>query len=191
MTSQTGGNRHGWRRAVTGGLVISAVAAGAVVGIGAPTALADPTTPTPVAPSPTDAPPAPPPMTADQALAIVDKDYDIGQSGGQVSNLIHTVMQLRGQGFRPSNANRDAIVAALDKRPDEDPLIAALKATITYQRKLQARQQNAKAPQQGLDLGAGQYPPGQGPPGMEPNGLPPGVGGNPNPGGINIPIPIG
>jgi hypothetical protein len=187
MTSQTGKNRHGWWRAVTGGLAISTVAAGAIVGIGAPTALADPATPTP---SPTDAPPAPA-MTADQALAIVDKDYDTGEGGGQISNLIHTVLQLRAQGFKPSNVNKNAIVAALDQRPNQEPLIEALKSTISYQRKEQARQQNAKAPQQGIDMGAGQYPPGQGPPGQAPNGLPPGVGGNPNPGGINIPIPIG
>jgi hypothetical protein len=190
MTSQTGKNRQGWRRAVTGGLALSAVAAGAIAGIGAPTALADPATPTPATPSPTDAPPAPA-MTADQALAIVDKDYDTGEGGGQISNLIHTALQLRAQGFKPSNANKDAIAAALDQRPNQEPLIAALKATISYQRKLQARQQNAKAPQQGIDMGGGQYPPGQGPPGQAPNGLPPGVGGNPNPGGINIPIPIG
>jgi hypothetical protein len=87
--------------------------------------------------------------------------------------------------------NKNAIVAALDQRPNQEPLIEALKSTISYQRKEQARQQNAKAPQQGIDMGAGQYPPGQGPPGQAPNGLPPGVGGNPNPGGINIPIPIG
>lgn len=193
MTSQTGEKRRGWRRAIVSG----ALTAGAIAVIAAPTALADPAPPNPVhpggpvvpaTPTPTDAAPAPAPgdaapaptMTADQALAMIDKDYDTGSGGGQVSNLIHEVMTLRAQGFKPSSANKDAIVAALDQRPNEEPLIGALKATLVYQRKLQSRQQNAKAPQQG-GLGSGQIPPAQLPPGVPPQ----------QPGGINIPIPVG
>jgi hypothetical protein len=188
MTSQAGKKRRGCQRAIVAG----ALAAGAVAGMGAPTAVGDPATPispTPIPATPIPATPAPAPnnappgqtMTADQALAIIDKDYDTGAGGGQVSNLIHTVLQLRAQGFKPSNANTQAIVAALDQRPNEEPLIEALKATLAYQHKLQSRQQNAKAPQQGV-LGAGQIPPGQ---------LPPGVPPQQQPGGINIPIPVG
>ena len=173
MTSHTGKRRA---------LAISAVAAAVISATGAPLALADPASPiTPGPPSTTPGAPPPPdapaPMTADQELAMIDKDYDTGAGGGQVSNLIHQVMQLRAKGFKPSNANRDAIAAALDQRPNEEPLIAALQATLVYQRKLAARQQNAKAPQQGV------LP-------VAPDQLPPGVPPQ-QPGGINIPIPVG
>ena len=48
-------------------------------------------------------------------------------------------MTLRAQGFRPSNANRLAIQDALEHRPNQTPLVEALKATLAYQRKLQAQ----------------------------------------------------
>ena len=84
MTSQTGKNRHGWRRVVTGGLAGSAVAAGVMAGFGAPTAWPTPRTRR----TQTDTPPV---MTADEALAIIDRDYDMGAGGGQLSTLIHDV----------------------------------------------------------------------------------------------------
>ncbi len=167
MTLQTGNLRPAVMAALAGG----AVAAGVMVGFGAPTALADPATPT----TPTDTPPA---MTADQALAIIDKDYDTGAGGGQLSSLIHEVLKLRAQGFKPSNANREAITKALDYRPNQAPLIEALKDTLTYQRKLQAQMQNANTGQQpGFNIGGGQPPPGMGP--AVPPGVPPGAGQSP------------
>ena len=42
-------------------------------------------------------------------------------------------------GLQPSNANKVAIQEALDKRPNQAPLIDALKSTIAYQRKIQAQ----------------------------------------------------
>ena len=78
-------------------------------------------------------------MTADQALAIIDSDYDLGAGGGQLSNLIHEVLVLRAQGFKPSNANKLAIEEALEHRPNQTPLVEALKETLAYQRKMQAQ----------------------------------------------------
>ena len=126
MTSQ-----NGWRR-LAGALAGGAVAGALIVGIGAPTALAvpgdaDTTT--------TDAPT----MTGDQALAIIQQDYDLGAGGGQLSNFVHEVLVLRNLGFRPSKANQTAIVEALDKRPNQAPLLEALKATVAYQRRIQAQ----------------------------------------------------
>ena len=167
MTSQTGKNRLGWRRIVTGGLAGSAVVAGVMAGFGGPTAMADPADPT----TQTDTPPV---MTADEALAIIHRDYDLGAGGGQVSTLIHDVLKLRDQGFKPSNANKQAITKALDYRPNQAPLIEALKETLAYQHKLQAQMQNANAGQPpGYNFGVGQPPPGMGP--MLPPGLPPGL----------------
>jgi hypothetical protein len=144
MTSQTGRNRQGWRRVLMTGLAVSAV----VAGVGAPTALADPADPTPTQPE------ISPDMSADDALAIIARDYDMGAGGGQLSNLIHQALQLRSLGFKASNANRQAIAAALEKRPNQAPLIEALKETIAYQRKLQAQMQNANSGQQpGFNIG--------------------------------------
>ena len=187
MSLQTGRKPHGWLRIVTGGLACSALAAGVVGGFGAPAASADP------AADPSAQSDTPPPMTADEVLAIIDKDYDIGAGGGQLSTLIHDVMKLRALGFKPSNANKDAITKALDYRPNQAPLIQALQETLSYQRKMQALQQNANNPAQpGFSIGG--PPPGMGspvPPGMG-SAVPPGVPANPGASpGAGILLPSG
>ena len=121
-------------------------------------------------------------MTADEALAIIAKDYDTGEGGGQISTLIHDILKLRQQGYKPSNANREAITEALDKRPNQVPLINALKSTLSYQRKLQAQSQAQLPQQSGLNPGVGQFPGGIAP-------IPGGAGVQPGPsGGIQIPL---
>ncbi|ART69656.1 hypothetical protein BTO20_14580 [Mycobacterium dioxanotrophicus] len=184
MTSQTSGNR--WRVAVTGAVAGSALAAGLLAGVGAPIALADPAADANAnAAATADAPPAAPEMTADEALAIIDKEYDTGAGGGQISQLIHSILQLRAQGFKPSNGNREAIVAALDKRPNQTPLIDALKNTLAYQRKLQARA-NGSQSSGGISAGINQTGPGQVPiPGAPGT---PGISLGPDNSGINVPI---
>ena len=154
MTSQ-----NGWRR-VAGALAGSAIAGALIVGVGAPTALSAPgddgTTDT-------DAP-ATPTMTGDEALAIIQRDYDLGAGGGQLSQLIHEVLVLRNLGFKPSNANKVAIQEALDHRPNQAPLIAALKSTIAYQRKIQAQSvaQQQQGAQPGFSIGGAPAPFDQG-----------------------------
>jgi hypothetical protein len=183
MTSQTSGNR--WRRAVTRTVAGSALAAGLLAGVGAPSALADPPVDPNADPAAADAAAPAPQMTADEALAIIDKEYDTGSGGGQLSTLIHSVLQLRAQGFKPSNANREAIIAALDKKPDQMPLIDALKNTLAYQRKLQARANGAPS-SGGISAGINQTGPGQvpipGAPGI------PGISLGPDNAGIQVPI---
>jgi len=111
-----------WRRSAAAALVGAALVSG--LGVAAP-AWAQP------ADTQSDQQPT---LTADQALAIVQRDYDLGAGGGQLSNLIHQVLALRARGVKASPANRNAIVAALDKRPNQAPLIAALQETLIYQR---------------------------------------------------------
>jgi hypothetical protein len=157
MTSQ-----NAWRR-VAGAAAGSLIAGALIAGIGAPTAFS--------APADDDTTTAPR-MTADQALAIIKQDYDTGAGGGQISNFVHEVLVLRNQGYRPSKGNQDAIIEALDKRPNQAPLIEALKATVAYQRRLQAQ---AQAQQQ------------QGNPGFA-------IGGAPAPfdgGGAPVNLPLG
>jgi hypothetical protein len=127
-------SHHRWHR-VAGAVAGSAIAGALIAGFGAPIGSAAPGDDDTTA---TDAPAAPT-MTGDQALALLQEQYDTGAGGGQVSNFVHEVLTLRNLGFRPSKANQTAIVEALDKRPNQAPLVEALKATVTYQRKLQAQ----------------------------------------------------
>ena len=158
MTSQTGKNRYGWRRAVTGAVASSAIAVGLMAGFGSPAALADPETNPQADASPTAQPDVP--QTAEEVLAIIEADYDLGAGGGQLSNLIDDVMRLRAQGFYPSNANKEAIVEALEHRPNQAPLIEALRDTSPTRRKMQAR--SAAQPSNPFVIGVDQLPPGSG-----------------------------
>lgn len=170
MTSQ-----NGWRR-LAGALAGGAIAGALIVGFGTPTAMSAPgddTTETET--------PATPTMTGDEALAIIQQNYDMGAGGGQLSNLVHEVLVLRNLGFKPSNANKVAIQEALDKRPNQGPLVAALKATIAYQRKIQAQAaaQQEQGAQPGFAIGGAPAPFDQG------GAI---IGG---PGGSSINMPLG
>lgn len=79
------------------------------------------------------------PTTPDQLLMMLSQEYDTGAGGGKVSQLVHAVMKLRAQGFKPSKANIEAITSALDHRPNQGPLVEALTATLATQRKQQAQ----------------------------------------------------
>jgi hypothetical protein len=133
-----------------------AIAVGLLMGIGSTTANAD-------------------------VLDDVGAKYMEGAGGGQISNFVKEALTLRALGFKPSKSNLEALQGGWDYLPNQSRLVDALKNTVAYQRKLQAQQQNAQAPQQGT-LGVGQIPPNQ---------LPPGVPPQQQPGGINIPIPVG
>ena len=156
MTTQTS-SITGWRRAATAAVASAALAAGLLAG--ASSALADPADP--VDPSdPTAEAEAAPQMTADQALGVIAQLYDTGAGGGKISTLIHKVMKLRQAGYRPSTSNGEALVAALDKRPNQAPLVEALEKTLAFQTKQMARGQ-AQA-QQPTSIGINQLPPGNG-----------------------------
>ena len=118
-------------------------------------------------------------MTADEALAIIDRDYDIGAGGGQLSTLIHDVMKLRALGFKPSNANKEAIDEGPGPPTEPGPADPGFAGDAAYQRKMQAQAQNANNPSQpGFSIGG--PPPGMGAPvapGVPANpGASPGVG---------------
>lgn len=171
MASQSSGISAA-RRAATVALASGALLAG-VVGFGTAAAWAEPT-PTPGDGSESSADGAPAQeMTADQALAIIANEYDTGAGGGKVSVLIHNILQLRAQGFMPSQGNREAIIAALDKRPNQVPLVKALESTYAFQLRNQTRAAAANTGQQQMiNVGGGNI----------------GQTMNPNQGGINIPI---
>ncbi|MDT5322850.1 MAG: hypothetical protein QOF25_2 [Mycobacterium sp.] len=153
MTSQTGRNT-GWRRAVTGAVASAALAAGLMVGLGSGTANAD-------------------------VLDDIGRQYDTGAGGGQVSQLIHTALKMRALGFVPSKGNMDDLVAAMDKRPNQVPLINALENTVAFQKRNQARGVQQQKP---VTIGINQYDP------TNPGGGPGGFGIGAPGGGINIPL---
>lgn len=176
--AQTAETRRRRRHAVTAGVAGGALTVGLIAGFGSALAQADPAQPTaPATPTSTAAAPggaaaapagaqegqasAPGQMTADEALAIIDRDYDTGAGGGQLSNLIHAVLKLRAQGYKASEANRVAIEDALNYRPNQTPLIAALKETLAYQQKMKQRAESA--PSNPVTVGINQLPPGAAP----------------------------
>jgi hypothetical protein len=97
-------------------------------------------------------------MTGDQALVLLQEQYDTGAGGGQVANFVHEVLVLRNLGFRPSKSNQEAIVAALEKRPNQAPLVEALKSTVAYQRRIQAQAAGQQGSQQGFSIGGAPAP---------------------------------
>jgi hypothetical protein len=139
MTSQTS-SYQGWRRAVTGAVASGVLAAGLMAGFGAGIASAD-------------------------ILDDIAAQYDTGTAGGQVSNLIHSAIKLRAEGFVPSKGNISDLQAGMAKRPNEGPLIDALQATVQFQKRTQARS-TAQQPQGPSSVSINQPP----------NGLPPGLG---------------
>ena len=161
MTSQTRIHRH---RSVTIA-VVGAVTAGLLAGFGSPVALADPGTTSPATPTATAASDSGVPQfkSADELLAFIDNEYDMGAGGGQLSNLIKQVMKYRAAGFKPSKANVAAITQALNYRPNQKPLIDALNDTLAYQSKIKAQSdllqqaQAARNPNSAV-MGAGQMP---------------------------------
>ena len=113
MGSQSS-KKAGWRRAVTGAVASSALAAGLLIGTGVGTAQAD-------------------------VLDDIYQLYDTGTGGGQVSKLIHTAMKLRQLGYVPSKGNITDLQAAMEKRPNQTPIVDALEQTVAYQKRSQAR----------------------------------------------------
>jgi hypothetical protein len=130
-------DRRNWRRGVLNGIAGVAVAVGMVFGS---TAVAH----------------------AD-VLDDLAEDYAVGSGGGQLSNLLRISLKLRAMGYKPSKAYLDELTTAMSYRPNQNPLIEALKNTIAYQAKVKAQtellqsaqsQQNANS----AVMGAGQMP---------------------------------
>lgn len=161
MTLQTRSRRHRSVRFA----VVGAVTAGLLAGFGAPSALADPgttssATPTTAAASDSGVPQF---TSADQMLAFIDQNYDTGAGGGELSNLIKSVMKLRAAGFKPSKTNVAAITQALNYRPNQKPLIDALTDTLAYQQRIKAQsdlleQAQAAKNANNAVMGAGEMP---------------------------------
>ena len=65
-------------------------------------------------------------MTADEALAIIAKEYDMGAGGGQLSNLIHEVLTLRAQGFKAVECEQACNRGGVGETAESDPAYRGL-----------------------------------------------------------------
>ena len=150
--TRTSANRR-WLRSVRNGIAGVALAVGLVCGSAVP-AHAD-------------------------ILDELAEQYAIGTGGGQLSKLLKTSLKLRAMGYKPSQAYLDQVTEAAGYRPNQNPLIEAIKNTIAYQAKVKAQTeilQGAQS-QQGANstiMGAAQMPgasnPGMAGPGMTTGG---------------------
>lgn len=147
MKPRTGTHRDVGRRLVVGAIASGVLTVGLLTGVALPTAAAqpaEPTTPCTGEDCKKDDEAAAPKVNADQVLSVIHEEYRQGDGGGQISKLIDDAVKLRQQGFRPSNANAVALADALESRPNQTPLVEALKETLAHQRKLQARAAQAE-----------------------------------------------
>src|ERR1700758_4043651 len=93
--------------------------------------------------------------------------------GGEISSLLNQSLKLRGAGFKPTTGELTAIEDSLKYRPNQTPMINALKAAVAGQTHRMAQAQ-AAANKGGYTIGINQYDPNS------PGGVTAG------PGGVNI-----
>ena len=146
--TRTSGSRR-WRRGVRNGIAGVALAVGLICGSAAP-AHAD-------------------------ILDDLAEQYVIGTGGGQLSKLLKVSLKLRAMGYKPSQAYLDQVTEAAGYRPNQNPLIEALKNTIAYQAKVKAQTEILRGSgANGAGMGAAQMPaagnPGMAGPGMTTGG---------------------
>lgn len=140
MTTKNAVTGTSFRRWTAGALAGAAVAAGLGMGM-APAASAEPANSSEEQPVQR--------VSSDQVLMAISEQYQTGSGGGQISKLIEQVMTLRQRGVRPSAANSQALLDGLNSRPNQGPLIEALQATLSYQRRTLTQQSNQAPPQAG------------------------------------------
>jgi len=93
--------------------------------------------------------------------------------GGEIPSLLNQAIKLRGAGFKPTNGELGAIEDSLKYRPNQTPMISALKAAVAGQTHRMA-QANAGKNKGGYTIGINQYNP------SSPGGVTAG------PGGVNV-----
>jgi hypothetical protein len=98
--------------------------------------------------------------TGGDALDQLAEQYATGAGGGQLSNLLRVSLKLRAMGYKPSKQYLDKLQAAMKYRPNQLPLIDALKDTIAYQQKIKAQMDVLTSAQggNGMASGAGSAP---------------------------------
>ena len=101
-------------------------------------------------------------------------EFTTAQGAGQIPSLLNQSLKLRAAGYRPTNGELGEIQDALKYRPNQTPLITALKETVEGQSHRMQQAQAASKQQGPFSIGINQYDPNS------PGGVTVG------PGGINI-----
>lgn len=122
-----------WRRKTTAGIAGVGMSVALMMGFGTATASAD-------------------------VLDELAEQYSTGAGAGQIANLLHTSLQLRAQGFKPKPADYQAIKAAMDRRPNQGPLVEALSAAVANQVKTQQQLRGVGGGQSPVVLGVQNQP---------------------------------
>jgi hypothetical protein len=100
-------------------------------------------------------------------------EFTTSAGGGQVSNLVNQSLKLRAMGFKPTSAELAAVQDSEKYRPNQTPMITALKDAVSGQTH-RMEQAQAAAKKGGFSVGINQYDPNN------PGGITAG------PGGINL-----
>lgn len=143
--------KTGWKRAVAGALASTGLAVALTLGSTPVTAHAD-------------------------VLDDLANEFTTAQGEGPIPSLLNQSMRLRGAGYNLTNGETAEIQAALTRRPNQTPLIGALKDAVAGQTKRMKQNQLAQSAGQPGPIGIGinQYDPNS------PGGITAG------PGGINV-----
>jgi hypothetical protein len=141
----------GWKRTVVGALASTGLAVAITLGSSPVTAHAD-------------------------VLDDLANEFTTAQGAGQIPSLLNQSLRLRGAGYNLTNGEMAAVQDAVTRRPNQTPLINALKDAVSGQTQRMKQNQIAQsAGKQGpIGFGINQYDPNS------PGGITAG------PGGVNI-----
>lgn len=139
MTSQSDKKSvSGWRRVAVTGIAGVGLAASMVMGLGTAIANAD-------------------------ILDDLAGQYGRGAGGGQVANLLDDALTMRAQGARPKPADLQAVqAAAVNRGPNQAPLVGALQQVVSSQRKVLAQSGQSSGGGAGVSINQGPWAPNMG-----------------------------
>jgi hypothetical protein len=114
-----------------------------------------------------------PGMARADVIDDLSVEFTTASGGGEIPSLLNQSLKLRNAGFKPTTGELNAIQDAEKYRPNQTPMISALKAAVAGQTHRMAQAQ-AGANKGGYTVGINQYDPNN------PGGVTAG------PGGINL-----
>jgi hypothetical protein len=112
-------------------------------------------------------------------------EFTTAPGAGQIPKLLNQSLKLRAAGFRATNGEMAALQDSLNSRPNQTPLINALKEMVSGQTHRMQQAQAANRGQGPVSIGINQYDP------TNPGGVSFGPGGVNIGGGPNGPYQIG
>jgi hypothetical protein len=139
----------GWRRTIAAALAVTGLAVALTLG------------------------PAPGLARAD-VIDDLANEFTTASGGGEIPSLLNQSIKLRGAGFKPTNGELSAVEDSLKYRPNQTPMISALKAAVAGQTHRMAQAKAGNNNSGCCTIGINQYNP------YSPGGVTAG------PGGVNV-----